>query len=66
MGFRKQKKIQLPYGMQTKMVKHFGVSPQTINAALTYVTDSELAATIRKEAIENYGGKEITRNKYFK
>lgn len=66
MGFRKLRKIQLPYGMQTKMASHFGVSVQTINSALTYVTDSDMAAAIRKEAIENYGGKEIVRNKYFK
>ena len=52
--------------MQTKMAQHFGVSVQTINSALTYVTDSDIAAAIRKEAVENYGGKEIVRNKYIK
>ena len=66
MGFRKQKKIQLPYGMQRKMANHFGVSVQTINSALTFVTDSDIAVSIRKEAIENYGGKEIVRNKHIR
>ena len=66
MGFRKLRKIQLPYGMQTKMASHFGVSVQTINSALTNVTDSDIAAAIRNVALENYGGKDIVRNKYFK
>lgn len=59
---KKVSRIIVPYGMVTRLAKRFNVSDKTINAALNYVTLSELADSIRKEALKYYKGTEVELN----
>lgn len=54
-------RIVLEYGAQKKLAHHFGVSDETVRRALRYTSqENELHRKIRKEAITNYGGQEIS------
>ncbi len=44
------------------MTKELGVSMETVRKALKYITDSEEAVRIRREALTNYGGTEVEIN----
>lgn len=50
--------IAVPYGNSSRLAKHFGVTVQAVRNALKFVTDSELARSIRREALANYAGRE--------
>ena len=58
--FKKAPVIIVPHGTTGKMAKHFGCTIQTVRNALKYISDTEQAQRIRKEAIEYYGGTETT------
>lgn len=62
MAFKKVTRIIVPHGQTTRLAKHFGVSVQTVRNALTYTFESEQAAAIRKDAVMNYGGREVKVN----
>lgn len=62
MAYKSVQQIKVPHGQSLKLAKHFGVTIQTVRNALKFIYESELAASIRKEAIENYGGKKVTLN----
>lgn len=49
-------RIILPYGKKQMMSKSLGVAPESIRRALLFISESEEADRIRREAIENYGG----------
>ncbi len=49
--------ILLPHGNKKRMAEDLGYSEQTIKLACRYITNSETAIRIRKEAIERYDGK---------
>lgn len=53
---RKKPVIIYPIGTVAKLAKHFGVSDQTVRAALRFHTDSDIANAIRRECLENYNG----------
>ena len=52
----KMKKILVPTGCVMKLAEEFGVSRNSVNSALGYVTQSELAHNIREAATKKYGG----------
>lgn len=56
---KKRPIIIVPHGARTKIAKELGVSGETVRKALKYITDSEEAMKIRKEALANYRGQEI-------
>jgi hypothetical protein len=62
MGYKKVEQVVVPYGQASRIAKHFGVSIQSVRNSLKYIYESDLAAAIRKEAIENYGGKKVILN----
>ena len=59
MRTKKRPIIIIPYGSRSRMAKELGVSMETVRKALKYITDSEEAIRIRKEALTNYGGSEV-------
>lgn len=62
MAFKKVEQVVVPHGQTSKIAKHFGVSVQSVRNSLKHIYESELAAAIRREAIENYGGKKVILN----
>lgn len=56
--FKKTPIVIVPHGVTTRLAKHFGVTIQAIRNALKYQCNSEQAQTIRREAVQNYGGTE--------
>lgn len=63
MAYKKVKEVRVPYGQMSEIAKHFGITYQAVYNALRFLSESERAAMIRKEAIENYGGQLISVNK---
>lgn len=59
---KKVARIVVPHGMVGRLSARFGVNRKTIQSALTYVTRSELADSIRKEAMKYYKGTEVELN----
>ncbi len=53
---RRKSFIQVPHGAIEKMCEALGCKKTAVYDALNYATDSELAVSIRKNALENYGG----------
>lgn len=53
---KKRPVIIVPHGARRRIAKHCGVSEETVRRALKFITESEEAVKIRKEALENYGG----------
>lgn len=55
-------RIVVEYGVQKRLCQHFGVCDETVRRALRYSGEpgNELHRKIRQEAIQNYGGQEIT------
>ena len=53
---KKRPQIIVPFGNKKKMSQEFGVSMETIRKALKFMTESEEANRIRREALANYGG----------
>ena len=49
-------RIILPHGKKQMMSHDLGVSTETVRRALLFISESEEADRIRREAIENYGG----------
>lgn len=49
----------MPHGAKTKLASQFGVSPEAVRRALRFVTESNTAVCIRKEAVKRYGGTEV-------
>lgn len=62
MRTKKRPIIIVPFGSRTRMTKELGVSMETVRKALKYITDSEEAVRIRREALTNYGGTEVEIN----
>ena len=58
--FRRAPVIIVPHGQTTKLASHIGCTIQAVRNALKYISDSEQAQRIRREAVENYGGTETT------
>lgn len=58
---KRKKIIQVPHGTVAKMCKVFGCRRTAIYDALGYKTESELAKTIRKNALAFYGGVETSK-----
>lgn len=59
---RKAARILVPYGMVGRLATRFNVNRKTIQTALAYMTNSELANNIRKEAMKYYRGTEVELN----
>ena len=59
---KKAARIIVPYGMIDRLSKRFGCNRKTIQTALAYMTNSELANNIRKEAMKYYRGTEVELN----
>ena len=59
MRIKKRPVIILPHGNRGRLAKELGVSMETVRRALKYITDSDEAIKIRREAIENYNGTEV-------
>ena len=59
MKTKKRQIIILPHGNRGRLAKELGVSMETVRRALKYITDSDEAIKIRREAIENYNGTEV-------
>lgn len=57
---RKVPVIAVPHGSTTKIAKHMGCTIQAVRNALKYISNSEQAQRIRREALENYGGWQTT------
>lgn len=55
-------RIVVEYGVQKRLCQHFGVCDETVRRALRYSGEpsNELHRKIRQEALQNYGGQEIT------
>lgn len=51
-----KKVIKVPKGAVEKIQKAYNCSRQTVYAALSYRTGSEMSAKIRKDALQVYGG----------
>lgn len=66
MKFKKQRKILIPYGAKRNIAKRFEVSEKTVDNAINFYSESELAETIRNAAINEYGGRETTISKAIK
>ena len=49
-------RIILPHGKKQMISKSLGVSTETVRRALNFISESEEADRIRREAIEHYGG----------
>lgn len=49
-------RIELPYGRAKELQQHFGVTRNTVRAALRFATTSDLAKRIQQAAIEDFGG----------
>ncbi|MFQ7266181.1 MAG: hypothetical protein ACLRPS_04815 [Paraprevotella clara] len=56
MRTKKKPVIIIPYGSKKKICKACGVSPETVRKALKFITESDEADKIRREALNNYGG----------
>lgn len=59
-GFRMTPIVIVPHGMTTRLAKHFGITIQAVRNALKYQCNSDQAQSIRREAVENYGGTETS------
>lgn len=59
MKTKKRPIIILPHGNRGRLAKELGVSMETVRRALKYITDSDEAIKIRREAVENYNGTEV-------
>lgn len=59
---KKVARILVPRGMMNRLATRFGVNRKTIQSALNYTTLSELADSIRKEALKYYKGTEVELN----
>lgn len=59
MKTKKRPIIILPHGNRVRLAKELGVSMETVRRALKYITDSDEAIKIRREAVENYNGTEV-------
>ena len=59
MKTKKRYIIILPHGNRGRLAKELGVSMETVRRALKYITDSDEAIKIRREAVENYNGTEV-------
>ena len=46
----------MPHGKKQMISKSLGVSTETVRRALNFISESEEADRIRREAIEHYGG----------
>lgn len=57
---KKVKKIKVTPENLRKLAKAFGACESGVFNALAYRSNSERAIMIRKQAIENYGGAEVT------
>lgn len=66
MGIKQVEIIKVPYGMMSVLAKSHGTSVQTVYDALNFRSESEKAALIRKDAIENFCGQMMTINKITK
>lgn len=58
--FKKAPVIIVPHGQTKRIAIQFGCTIQTVRNALKYMSDTEQAQRIRKEAIELYGGTETS------
>lgn len=58
--FRRKPAVIVPHGVTTKLAKHFGVTVQAVRNALKYECNSDQAMAIRREALANYGGTEVS------
>ena len=58
--FRRRPAVIVPHGITTKLAKHFGVTIQAVRNALKYQCNSDQAMAIRREAMANYGGTEVS------
>lgn len=58
--FRRRPAVIVPHGMTTRLAKHFGVTIQAVRNALKYQCNSDQAMAIRREAMLNYGGTEVS------
>lgn len=58
--FKKAPVIVVPHGSTSKIAKHIGCTIQAVRNALKFISNSEQAQRIRREALENYGGWEST------
>jgi hypothetical protein len=58
---KRQKIIQVPFGNVDKMRRYYGCSRTTVYTSLAYKNNSELAKTIRRDAIAMFGGYETTK-----
>jgi hypothetical protein len=56
---RKKKKIKVSSSNINKLAQHFGVCRTAVWNALAFRSYSALSEKIRKQALENYGGKEV-------
>lgn len=60
MAVLKQKKIKVSRASLDTLASMFGCTVNKVYNALAYRSNSESAELIRQEALQNYGGKEVT------
>lgn len=60
MAILKQKKIKVSRTSLDTLAAMFGCGVTKVYNALAYRSNSESAELIRQEALQNYGGKEVT------
>lgn len=60
MGYLRQKKIKVSKQTLDTLAASFGCTVTKVYNALAYRSNSESAELIRQEALQNYGGKEVT------
>ena len=58
--FKKAPVIVVPHGSTSKIAKHIGCTIQAVRNALKYQCNSDQAMAIRREAMANYGGTEVS------
>lgn len=58
--FKRKPAVIVPHGVTTRLAKHFGVTVQAVRNALKYECNSDQAMAIRREALANYGGTEVS------
>jgi hypothetical protein len=58
---RRKKIIMVPHGTVDKLCKVFGCRRTAVYDALGFKTDSELAKSIRQNAVTFYGGIQTTK-----
>ena len=60
MGYLKQKKIKVSKQTLEELAARWGCTKTKVYNALAYRSNSESSEKIRQEALNNYGGKEVT------